>query len=79
MRGAIPPLLNKLSWRGAQLKHRNNFTFYSLPFTPTCSAGLSALLCLAGNCLGSGKRLNDRWQCHLSFGRQLRGRSVELH
>jgi hypothetical protein len=26
MRGAIPPLLNTPSWRGAQLKHRDNFT-----------------------------------------------------
>jgi len=25
--GAIPPLLNTPSWRGAQLKHRDNFTF----------------------------------------------------
>jgi len=27
MRGAIPPHPNTPSWRGAQLKHRNNFTF----------------------------------------------------
>jgi len=27
MRGAIPPLPNMLSWRGAQLKHRDSFTF----------------------------------------------------
>jgi len=27
MRGAIPPLPNTLSWRGAQSKHRDNFTF----------------------------------------------------
>jgi hypothetical protein len=27
MRGAIPPLPNTPSWRGAQLKHRDNFTF----------------------------------------------------
>jgi hypothetical protein len=26
MRGAIPPLPNTPSWRGAQLKHRDNFT-----------------------------------------------------
>jgi hypothetical protein len=26
MSGAIPPLPNKPSWRGAQLKHRDNFT-----------------------------------------------------
>jgi hypothetical protein len=28
MIGAIPPLLNTPSWRGAQLKPRDNFTFY---------------------------------------------------
>jgi hypothetical protein len=27
MRGAIPPLPNTHSWRGAQLKHRDSFTF----------------------------------------------------
>jgi hypothetical protein len=27
MSGAIPPLPNTSSWRGAQLKHRDNFTF----------------------------------------------------
>jgi hypothetical protein len=27
MRGAIPPLPNTPSWRGAQLKHRDIFTF----------------------------------------------------
>jgi hypothetical protein len=27
MSGVIPPLLNMPSWRGAQLKHRDNFTF----------------------------------------------------
>jgi hypothetical protein len=27
MRGAIFPLPNTPSWRGAQLKHRDNFTF----------------------------------------------------
>jgi hypothetical protein len=27
MRGDIPPLPNTSSWRGAQLKHRDNFTF----------------------------------------------------
>jgi hypothetical protein len=27
MRGAIPPLSNMPSWRGALLKHRDNFTF----------------------------------------------------
>jgi hypothetical protein len=28
MSGAIPSLSNTPSWRGAQLKHRDNFTFY---------------------------------------------------
>jgi hypothetical protein len=27
MSGAIPPLPNTPSWRGAQLKHTDNFTF----------------------------------------------------
>jgi hypothetical protein len=27
MSGAIPPLPNTPSWRGAQLKHRDSFTF----------------------------------------------------
>jgi len=27
MRGAIPPLPHTPSWRGAQLKHRDSFTF----------------------------------------------------
>jgi hypothetical protein len=27
MSGVIPPLPNTPSWRGAQLKHRDNFTF----------------------------------------------------
>jgi hypothetical protein len=31
MSGAIPSLLNTPSWRGAQLKHRDNFTFLPLP------------------------------------------------
>jgi hypothetical protein len=31
MSGAIPPFPNTPSWCGAQLKHRDNFTF--LPFT----------------------------------------------
>jgi hypothetical protein len=28
MSGETPPLPNTPSWRGAQLKHRDNFTFY---------------------------------------------------
>jgi len=27
MSGTIPPVPNTPSWRGAQLKHRDNFTF----------------------------------------------------
>jgi hypothetical protein len=30
MSGTIPPLPNTPSWRGAPLKHRNNFTFYNI-------------------------------------------------
>jgi hypothetical protein len=29
MNGAVPPFPNTPPWRGAQLKHRDNFTFYS--------------------------------------------------
>jgi hypothetical protein len=34
MSGVIPPLPNTTSWRGDQLKHRDNFTFtfYSKKF-----------------------------------------------
>jgi len=33
MGGAVPPLLNTPSWRGAQLQHRENFTFtFTLPY-----------------------------------------------
>jgi hypothetical protein len=36
MRGAILPLLITPSWRGEQLKHRDNFTFtFTLIFTST--------------------------------------------
>jgi hypothetical protein len=28
MSGAIPPLPDTFSWRGARLKHRDNFTFF---------------------------------------------------
>jgi hypothetical protein len=28
MSGTIPPLPNTPPWRGAQLKHKNKFTFY---------------------------------------------------
>jgi hypothetical protein len=31
MSGAVPPFPNTASWRGAELKHRDNFTFYLLP------------------------------------------------
>jgi hypothetical protein len=40
MRGAIPPLPNTSSWRDAQLKHIDNFTFpfnSSFTFTFTCT------------------------------------------
>jgi hypothetical protein len=30
MSGSIPPLPNMPSWRGAQLKHRDNFNFYMI-------------------------------------------------
>jgi hypothetical protein len=32
MSGAMPPLHNTPEWRGAQLKHRDNFTFTFLPY-----------------------------------------------
>jgi hypothetical protein len=39
MRGAIPPLPNKPSWCGAQLKHRINFTFqYVLVCLTVCNS-----------------------------------------
>jgi len=35
MRGAVPPLPNTNSWRGAWLKkHGDNFTFYSNKYQP---------------------------------------------
>jgi hypothetical protein len=37
MSGAIPPLPNTPSWRGARLKHRDNFTF-TLMYFPKFSA-----------------------------------------
>jgi len=37
MRGAIPSLPNTPSWRGAQLKHRDNFTFWNfVNVLPNC-------------------------------------------
>jgi hypothetical protein len=36
MRGAIPPLPNTPSWRGAQLKHRGSFTFTSCVCVCVC-------------------------------------------
>jgi hypothetical protein len=45
MSGAIPPLPNTPSWRGAQLKHRDNFTFYR----EICSEGVNWIL-LAQEC-----------------------------
>jgi len=29
MRGTIPPLPNMPSWRGIQLEHRGDFTYYA--------------------------------------------------
>jgi hypothetical protein len=43
MRGAIPPLPSMPSWRGAQLKHRDNFTFTCLTFRGEHG------LCVSGN------------------------------
>jgi len=37
MRGAVPPLPHTPSWRGAQLKHRDNFTF-TLYVSPSCGS-----------------------------------------
>jgi hypothetical protein len=42
MRGAIPPLPNTPSWRGAQLKHRDNFTFIINTTTTSISAAAAA-------------------------------------
>jgi hypothetical protein len=41
MRGAIPPLPRTLSWRGAQLKHRDSFT---VPFIVIMQASLALML-----------------------------------
>jgi hypothetical protein len=35
MRGVIPPVPNTSSWRGAQLKHRGNFTFIFISYGPS--------------------------------------------
>jgi hypothetical protein len=40
MRGAIPPLPNTSSWRGVELKHRDNFIFTLLLFTDWMSGVL---------------------------------------
>jgi len=41
MRGAIPAYPNTPSWRGAQLKHRDNFTFtFSVKRLTVASPGL---------------------------------------
>jgi hypothetical protein len=39
MRGAIPLLPNAPSWRGARLKHRDNFSY----FTDYCVAWISSI------------------------------------
>jgi hypothetical protein len=53
MRGAITPLHNTPSWRGAQLKHRDNFTTHTFeernpknrgkmwPFPIPCHCGMA--------------------------------------
>jgi hypothetical protein len=52
MRGAIPPLPNTPSWNGAQLMHKDNFTFYLYILDrlddPQSRSGLVAT---KGNCL----------------------------
>jgi hypothetical protein len=48
MSAAVPPLPNTPSWRGAQLKHRDNFTYnlgYSVPVS--CKVALSAVAAAA--------------------------------
>jgi hypothetical protein len=55
MLGAMPPLPNTPSWRGAQLKHTDNFT-YTAPYIPifywtssiVCSVGLSETRDISG-------------------------------
>jgi hypothetical protein len=52
MIGAIPPLPNTSSWRGAQLKHRDNFTFtlhliYEGRLKSSWIGGSAPLLCLS--------------------------------
>jgi len=42
MRGAILPLPNTPSWRGAQLKHEDNFTFTFHLFSPLSKVTLKA-------------------------------------
>jgi len=55
MRGVIPPLPNTPSWRGAELKHRDNFTFYTeledhiisgASIAPTSEVYMTAMLVL---------------------------------
>jgi hypothetical protein len=43
MRGAIPPLPNMPSWRGAQLRHRDNFTllYFTLLYFTLLYEGVS--------------------------------------
>jgi hypothetical protein len=48
MRGAIPPLLNAPSWRGAQLKHRDKLTFSPLIFNVGDATSLTYLFYGAG-------------------------------
>jgi hypothetical protein len=58
MRGAIPPLPNRRSWRGAQLKHRDNFTLPShLPVDSSSTLILVLIrgIIVVGHIAGMGK------------------------
>jgi hypothetical protein len=63
MNGAIPPLPNTPSWRGAQLKHRDNFTL-TLPFNINCyphACLLRDIEVFTGFWLGEPK-VRDHWE-----------------
>jgi len=48
MRAAIPPLPNTSLWRGAQLKHRDNFTFnFAKNYTIQNNKGHNRYMCLS--------------------------------
>jgi hypothetical protein len=62
MGGAIPPLSNTPSWRGAQLKHRDNFTF---TFTLTTTTIIIIIIKNNHDCLSTRSKillmLNKLW------------------